>query len=1030
MNNEQRTQEEDIGNNYLQRRELFHELNSPAMDLLNKYAPRIDTRKPEPRKITVAPKSEKVKQADERPLKGAEEAIEPDPWIDPVAAFTGGFAGMGKTALSQGMKLLPSLGRMVLAGTVGAVADVPIGAATEKVAGKYPKLSFPFALTAGMISGMTIENAIEKSVIKALGKKATPKLIKNTVDKVKGNLETGKIEDDITGSVVEDLNKLATKTKPEVKVPELSPDQIKQIESLGDSTKPLLKIMEEAGPKTKLFLETDVKDLPEKAININFNRIESADDVKKVLAKTAKVYEAEIQTARRGKVSNTQTQRLAGLLNLSPEQLLTRRKGQAFNAEEAVAARKLLISSGETLLDMSKKIATGEATDIDKFQFQKMFATHYAIQAQVSGMTAEAGRALQSFKIMARSTEGKLKQMKALMEQMKKGPATPEELAEMVSKLDTAEGLNKFVKEANKATAFDMVIEAWINGLLCGPQTHAVNSLSNSLVALWQMPERLLASGISKTLPGNQEVFAGEALNQMYGLIEGFKDGMRAFSKTMITGEPSDTLSKLEMRKFRAITGANVGFDEGGIAATAVDLLGEGVRMPGRLLMAEDEFFKGIGYRMELRARAFRQAKAEGLQGEDMAKRMQDIINEPPDDIQLAAVNAMHYQTFTKDLGKAGKAFQKILNEIPVLRFIVPFVRTPMNIIKFAGERTPLAFISKSIRADIAAGGARRDLALARVSLGSMVMVSTATLAAEGLVTGGGPSDPAMRQIKMNTGWQPYSIKIGNKYYSYSRLEPLGVLLGISADITEITGQLTRDDAEKLASYSVMAFSKNVTSKTWLRGVSELFNVMEDPDRYGKRYVERFIGSTIPAGLAQAERVIDPDLRAVYGIMDELKSRIPGFSKGLFPRRNIWGEPIVLQGGLGPDIVSPIYTSTEKDSPIDKELLRLDVPIKMPRKTQSIHGEAIELEPKEYDRLLVEMNTIKLPQTEKNLKDSLDHLVTNDLTYKNLNDDRKEMMIRAYITQAREMAKHALYESIGDIRWLVDESRNRKMLIQ
>lgn len=1017
MDEEQRTQEDNIGKDYLERRKLLHELNSPAMDLLKKYAPGIDTRKPEPtEKETVTPGKEKVKETEpDKEYTGAPDEPLIDPWIDPVAAFTGGAAGMGKTAISQGMKLIPAASRALLSGTVGAIADIPIGAATEKVAEKYPKLAFPFALTTGMISGMTIENAIEKSVIKALskgGKKAAPKLVKETVDKVKTNLEAGKVEDDITGSVVEDLNKA------------------KELERLGDSTKPLLEIMEEAGPKTKLFLETDMVDLPKKAININFSRIESADDVKKVLAKTAEIYGPEIQTARRGKVSNTQTQRLAGLLNLSPEQLLTRRKGQAFNAQEAVAARKLLISSGETLLEMSKRIAAGEATDIDKFQFQKMFATHYAIQAQVSGMTAEAGRALQSFKIMARSTEGKLKEMKALMEQLGKGPATPEELAGMISKLDTAEGLNKFVKEANKATAFDMVVEAWINGLLCGPQTHAVNTLSNSLVALWQMPERLLASGISKAMPGKQEVFADEALNQAYGLIEGFKDGMRAFGKTMITGAPSDSLSKLEMRRFRAITGANVGFEEGGTAATAVDLLGEGVRMPGRFLMAEDEFFKGIGYRMELRARAFRQAKAEGLQGDAMAKRMQDIINEPPDDIQLAAVNAMHYQTFTKELGRAGKSFQKILNEVPVLRFIVPFVRTPTNIIKFAGERTPLAFISKNVSAEIAAGGARRDLALAKISLGSMVMASTATLAAEGMITGGGPSDAAMRQIKLNTGWQPYSIKIGDKYYSYSRLEPIGMLLGIASDMTEIMGQLTQDDAEKLAAYSVMAFSKNVTSKTWLRGVSELFNVMADPDRYGKRYIERFIGSAVPAGVAQAERVIDPELRAVYGIMDEMKSRIPGFSKGLFPRRNLWGEPIVLQGGLGPDIVSPIYTSTQRESPVDEELLRLEVPIRMPRKTQSIHGEPIELEPKEYDRLLVTMNTTNLPQTGKNLKASLDYLVTKDPVYKDASDDIKELMIRGYITQAREMAKHSLYETMPDIRWLVDESRNRRMLAQ
>jgi hypothetical protein len=1038
LDKEQRPKEDDIGNNYLQRREMLHELNSPAMDLLKKYAPGTDVRKPEPQKPisekTVASEGKEVKAAGIEYTGAPDLPIEADPWIDPLTAFLGGATGMGKTAIARGVKLVPALGRALVSGTVGAVADVPLGAGAEKVAEKYPVLAFPFALTIGMISGMTVENAIEKSVIKALGKKASSKLIKETVETVTGNLKTGKIEDDITASVVEDLNEAAKVGKAAPPTIEgkagVKGEVAKPLESLGDSTKPLVEIMEDAGPKAKLFLETDIKDLPKRAININFARIESADDIKEALAKTAKIYEPDIQAARRGTVSNVNTQRLANLLNLTPEQLLTRRKGQAFNAQEALSARRILISSGETLVEMAHRISAGEATDIDKFNFQKMFATHYAIQAQVSGMTAEAGRALQSFKIMAKSTEGKLKQMQAFLEQAGKGTATPEELAEMVSKLDTAEGLNRFVKDAHKATTFDMVMEAWINGLLSGPQTHAVNTLSNSLVALWQIPERTLAAGLSKAMPGNQEIFAGEALNQAYGLIEGFKDGLKAFGKTIISGEPTDALTKLEANRFRAITGANVGFDEGGIAATAVDLLGEGVRMPGRFLMAEDEFFKGIGYRMELRARAFRQAKMEGLQGEDMARRMQEIINDPPDDIQLDAINTSHYQTFTKELGPAGKSFQKILSTLPALRFIVPFVRTPTNIVKFFGERTPLAFVSKNVRTEIAAGGARRDLALAKMSLGSMVMATTATLAAEGVITGGGPSDANMRNIKRNTGWQPYSIKIDGKYYSYSRLEPLGMVLGTAADITEIIGQLTAEDADKLAAYAVMAFSKNITSKTWLRGISETLNVMDDPDRYGKRYIERFAGSAVPTGVAQVERLVDPEVRAVYNIMDEMKSRIPGYSSELFPRRNLWGDPIVLEGGMGPDIVSPIYTSEAKESPVDEELLKLKAPIGMPSKTQNIHGVSFELTPKEYDRLVVEMNTITLPQTGKNLKDSLDYLVTRDPTYKNLSDDRKEQMIRAYITQAREMARQELYDKMPDIRWLVEKLQAEKIQAQ
>jgi len=58
---------------------------------------------------------------------------------------------------------------------------------------------------------------------------------------------------------------------------------------------------------------------------------------------------------------------------------------------------------------------------------------------------------------------------------------------------------------------------------------------------------------------------------------------------------------------------------------------------------------------------------------------------------------------------------------------------------------------------------ARRDLALAKLSLGSLTMAALATFAAQGYITGGGPTDPDLKQLKRQTsgtGWQPYSISV------------------------------------------------------------------------------------------------------------------------------------------------------------------------------------------------------------------------------------------------------------------------------
>lgn len=805
---------------------------------------------------------------------------------------------------------------------------------------------------------------------------------------------------------------------------------------LGYSDKPLFEILQKPGVTDELAddLTRVDPDAPYHrfAGNINFGNINSSEDAKALIDGVATRYADDIDIARRGVVSHEETSELADLVGMTPERLLARRKGEAFNAHEALAARQILVSSAEELSTLAQKVASGTADTIDRFAFRKQLATHYALQAQVSGMTAEAGRALNAFKIGAGSTAGRVKAIKEMMETA--GRMDTDTLARMMTDLETPEQVGKFVQKAQKAKTFGMLMEAWINGLLSGPQTHAVNTLSNSLVALWMIPERMIASAISKVPKlGSGEIAGTEALHQAYGLVEGFKDGLKAFGRTIKTGEPSDILGKLETGYEKAITAENVRgtmlgskfgrhLEEGAPLARAVDLMGEIVRMPGRFLEAEDGLFKAVGYMTELRTRAIRQAHNEGLRGRPAARRINEILQNPEThapDIHMDAIDMARYQTFTNQLGPAGTKLQGLISHHPMLRLIMPFVRTPTNILKFAFERTPLAPLGKQFRAEIMAGGARRDMALAKLSMGSMIMAVAATMAAEGKITGGGPSNKGMRNTLRNKGWQPYSVKVGDKYYAYGRLEPIGMMLGLAADAAEIMGQTDEMTAQKIAAATTMSISKNMTSKTWLRGLSEAINAIDDPNRYGEQWWKKFAGTAVPTGVAQIERTLSPEMSATYSWMDQIKSRIPGYSDDLPPRRNVWGEPIVLDGGWGPDMISPIYTSTEKYSPIDDELLRLEMPKGMPKRKMSINRVPIELNPQEYDDFVVAMNKTKLPSTNSTLKKSLDKLVKTRF-YRDLSDDNKKTVIRRHFTEARMVAQQELLRKNPELRAIIE----------
>ena len=401
-----------------------------------------------------------------------------------------------------------------------------------------------------------------------------------------------------------------------------------------------------------------------------------------------------------------------------------------------------------------------------------------------------------------------------------------------------------------------------------------------------------------------------------------------------------------------------------------------------------------------------------------MAEHIRQIVENPSDAIRNAALDDARYFTFTRPLGPFGAAIQQATNSHPAAKLIMPFVRTPTNIVKFAGERTPFAIFSQNVRKELAKGGIARDQALAKMTMGSIIGTAVYSYALEGKITGGGPTHPAARQALYRTGWQPYSFKIGTqivdeqylkehplydgkigdaveKYYSYGRFEPIAMIFGITADMAEIAGELDKEDAEKLPTMVASSISKNLVSKTWLEGLSSALEAVEDPDRYMDTFVRNMAGTIVPTGVAQYARSNDPVLRETRTVLDRIRSRIPGYREDLEPRVNLWGDPIILEGGLGPDMVSPIYTSTKKHDKVNDEIVRLEIAPSMPRRKLA----GVELSDKQY--------TEYVRLTGQPAKDFLDRIV-NSPSWDRLPDFEKRTLIKGVIDQSRETGAHIM----------------------
>jgi hypothetical protein len=246
-------------------------------------------------------------------------------------------------------------------------------------------------------------------------------------------------------------------------------------------------------------------------------------------------------------------------------------------------------------------------------------------------------------------------------------------------------------------------------------------------------------------------------------------------------------------------------------------------------------------------------------------------------------------------------------------------------------------------------------------------------------------------------------MRIGNTWVSYNRLDPLGSLFGLVADASQMVGEMPKVEADRVAGMILMSVWQNMSSKTFMRGLSESMATLApdnwaDPKqsiRPGARFFEQLAGTLVPTFVAQLNRAhFDNTLRETHGMLDKMCSRIPGCSQTLEPRLNLWAEPIELHGGLGYDFISPLYLTTREPDDVDTEILRLKVPLTMPGRSMSVQGgdDPIELEPDEYNdlvRLSAGIGVEGLPP----LKDTMRTLIAQP-SYQQADDFQKALVLR------------------------------------
>lgn len=778
-------------------------------------------------------------------------------------------------------------------------------------------------------------------------------------------------------------------------------------------------------------------------VYINFAKIDAPEDIQKVIKTMAESNAKDIGKAARGVRSWEDTKLSAEGVN-AWDSLMKRRQGQPLNAEESVAARQLWASSAEKLTEAAK-LARDVPSEANLFAFNKMLNVHNAIQKEVIAARTETARALNIWRMPTGTSKESMAQMQSILEQSG-GVQVSRDKASKIAALAEAGQIGKletFIEKSTFAKSRDAVLQTWINvNLLTNPATHSANLLSNSALLANTLLERTNAAFISKVLQQDAGVELAESFNLAKGMVGGVKDGLRASAVALKTGESKFGL--LSGKVADTLEAGALSSEAWGVAKTtnfgkALDVIDTATRAPGRLLGTTDEFFKSIGYRAEVHAQASRQVSREVSEGilskEGAAKRMQELIDNPPEDIKIAAIDAAKYNTFTNKPNEVLNNLATSLQNIPVLgRLLVPFKNTPINILTYSLERTPLAPLGKQFRMDIAEGGPKAALALSKMATGSAIMATAMDLALSGRLTGNGPEESNERALFMRSGKQPYSVKIGDQWVSYGRLDPLGLTLGYGADMAEVAmkagEELSQEDFEQIFIASTFAVSNNVLSKTYMRSLGDFFEAINSPGTKSENWAKRISGSLVPSGVNALVKTgipgvveADPYMRIADDMVQNLRKRVPGLSKDLPLYRDIWGRPVMLTSEIGPayDLFSPIYIKRDNPEPIDSELLRLEhFPSKLSRKI-TINHVPVELDSQEYsDYVALAGNDFKHPAFNMGAKDFMNSLVSGShpysQVYNQLPDDIKVKEIDKYLEQFRDGAKQELLNLSSSVK--------------
>jgi len=505
-----------------------------------------------------------------------------------------------------------------------------------------------------------------------------------------------------------------------------------------------------------------------------------------------------------------------------------------------------------------------------------------------------AGRLLQAQNIMADNSASPMQRILALLDNA--GVSEEKYMKDAVKvNWNNSVDVIKFYRKYVPPKMGELLDEIRYSNMLSSPLTHITNIASNAL-------QTGVVAPIEKTITGTldfgkhlltgteRKYYAGAGIDYAGGYVKALPD---AFKKA-----------------WNVISGKDIGelrpdFEN---VPTGVGGPLKAYTTPLRALEAMDQFFKTL---------------VTGGVTKELSNGPQKLTLES---IADSASKEANYRLFRQKFDPNGELGQGVvlktfdkwnsaisnLRRLPGGKWVLPFLQTPTNILKQGVEYSPLGLTTMV--------GAEKPIEqLSKALIGTSVFMGAYELAKNGLVSWDAPTGDKERSLYYDAGLQPYSVKIGDKWVSFSKLGPLSYPMAMASALANVEKTNPEKGQIEKISKSVSGMLKFFGDQSYVRSIGDLVEAIQGGVNIGPTALSSeasdLAGQLVPykSFLTWLGRITDPTYRKAKTFGEKMVKDLPVLGEKLEPYTNLQGKPSVRDFPLV-NALSPYKITQEKSS--------------------------------------------------------------------------------------------------------------------